>query len=32
MDEDEVMALTGITASVVGAYLTHNKVGAAELP
>jgi predicted transcriptional regulator len=32
MDEDEVMALTEITASVVGAYLTHNKVGAAELP
>ena len=32
MDEDEVMALTGITASVVGAYLTYNKVGAAELP
>lgn len=32
MDENEVMALTGITASVVGAYLTHNKVGAAELP
>jgi len=32
MDEDEVMALTGITASVVGAYLTHNKVGATELP
>ena len=32
MDEDEVMALTGITASIVGTYLTHNKVGAAELP
>ena len=32
MAEDDVMALTEITASVVGAYLTHNKVGAAELP
>jgi predicted transcriptional regulator len=32
MNEDEVMALTEITASIVGAYLTHNKVGAAELP
>lgn len=32
MDEDEVMALTEVTASIVGAYLTHNKVGAAELP
>jgi predicted transcriptional regulator len=32
MDKDKVMALTGITASVVGAYLTHNKIGAAELP
>ncbi len=31
MNEDEVMALTEITASVVGAYLTHNKVGATEL-
>ncbi len=32
MTEDQVMALTGITASVVGAYLDHNKVGATELP
>jgi predicted transcriptional regulator len=32
MTEDEVMALTEVTASIVGAYLTHNKVGAAELP
>jgi predicted transcriptional regulator len=32
MNEDEVMALTETTASVVGAYLIHNKVGAAELP
>ncbi len=31
MNEDDVRALTEITASVVGAYLTHNKVGATEL-
>jgi len=32
MNEDKVMALTKITASVIGAYLTHNRVSATELP